>query len=777
MRPWVSVPLDHPRVAVGLCVALTVLSVPGVLRLPLETDGRSLFAPEHPALRFQREVDDTYASAEFLVIGIESAPGADVFAPAPLNAVLSLTRRIAALPGVRAEEIRSLATELSPAWSDGALHLTHPIAVAMRNAADVADARAATLREPAFRGVLLSRDARDTAIYVPLDEHADRRALYYRIATIVDEEWRTNPGLASYQAHLLGPAAAESLLGDHVLGDLARLLPLGLAVVALVLWAWFRQMSIVFIGLGEGLAVVLWTLGAMALFGRPISLVTVVMPVILSTYCVADTIHVAQHFSAHCRASGIRSRRYAMEATLDEVVTPIALTSLTTATGFLSFAISPIPPLRDFGLFSALGILFAVALSVLVVPAALLITPFGRAGREIAAHPRITRALEALGAAAARAPRRVVALVTLATVALGAGAWRLEIRDSWVQNFSAGSPLVRGDRWFNRAFYGSNVFNVIVTPRGRSVHDPAFLSEMARLQGRLEGMDEVGGTRSLIDPLRTVSRVLEGQSRIPRTARESHEWGLLYRMAGGSHDIGFYLDPEETATNVWVFLNHASYERTAAVLREVERFEWRLPPEQTPIVRAAGDAYLGYRLVDSIASGQVTSALVALGSTFLVIWWMVRSIPKALLVVLPVTLSVVWNFGVMGWFGLPLGVATSTFCAIAFGLGDDFAMHWIARLCLGLERGLAWDRAIRFTSGSTGGAILLQGFVVLFGFSVLLVSSAPPNRYLALVLCLNLATCLGASLIVLPAVATLLRRGFATYAPAASPVALEERSA
>ncbi len=144
--------------------------------------------------------------------------------------------------------------------------------------------------------------------------------------------------------------------------------------------------------------------------------------------------------------------------------------------------------------------------------------------------------------------------------------------------------------------------------------------------------------------------------------------------------------------------------------------------------------------------------------TFLIVWWMLRSWTTAVLVVLPVTLSVAWNFGFMGWTGLPLGVATSTFCAIAFGVGVDFALHWIARLELGLGRGLGWREAVRFTGESTGGAILLQGLVLVLGFSVLLLSNAPPIRYLALVLGINLVACLGASLFLLPAMATLMMR-------------------
>lgn len=763
---WARLPLARPRLTVAAALLLSCAWLPALTRLRLETDGRDLFAPDHPAVAFQKTVDDTFASSDFLVVGVEAAPGGELFSPAPLNAVLRLTRRISALPGVRAEEVRSLATEPAAERSGGLLRLAPPLVETVRGPGQAAGVRAAALREPAFRGVLLSADGRSTAIYVPLERGADRHALVGQVAGLIDEEWARDPGLRGCRAHLVGPAAAESKLGDHVLTDLARLLPLALGVVALTLWSWFRRAPLVLVGLGEGVTVVLATLGLMGLLDKPLSLVTVVIPVILSTYCVADTIHVAQCFGAHCR-TGQGSRRQAMERTLDEVLSPVLFTSLTTAAGFLSFALSPIPPLRDFGLFSAFGVVFALAVSVFVVPSGLLLSGVGEGRRERADHPKISLGLERLGAAAAGSPWRVLALAALATAAIGAGAARLRIQDSWVRNFDAASPLVVSDRWFNRSFHGSNVLNVVIRPAGGRVHDPAFLGELERLQARLAAMPEVGGGLSLADPLRTVSRALEGTGRLPRDERESHEWSLLHRMAGGARSLDPYLDAGETAASLWVFLNRADSARTAAVMREVDRFDWRLPGE--PDVRLAGDAWLGHLLVDSIARSQRSSALAALAATFLMVLWMLRSFSSAALAVLPVALSVLWNFGLMGWIGLPLGVATSTFCAIAFGIGVDFAIHWIARLRLGLARGLEWEEAIRFTGASTGGAILLQGAVVLLGFAVLLASSVPPNRHLAFVLSVNLAASLAASLVLLPAVATLMRRWFGLRRPILAP--------
>jgi predicted RND superfamily exporter protein len=143
--------------------------------------------------------------------------------------------------------------------------------------------------------------------------------------------------------------------------------------------------------------------------------------------------------------------------------------------------------------------------------------------------------------------------------------------------------------------------------------------------------------------------------------------------------------------------------------------------------------------------------------TFLLVLAMLRSMKLAFLAVLPVSLAVLWNFGAMGWMGVPLGVATSTFSAIALGMGVDFALHWMARFRLSQDCEINWQEALRITGARTGGAILLNAMVLILGFGVMVLSRVPPNQRLGLMMCANLLACATASLVVLPAFVALTK--------------------
>jgi predicted RND superfamily exporter protein len=750
--------LDHPRLVVGVFAAMTLAWFIALPRLHLETDGRALFDPGHPALEFEKRIDREHATGDFVVVAVSTTGAHGVFTPAVLNGILRLTHRLQELPGAVGGEVRSLATVATPAWTQQGLALSPPLTGEVRSQAEATAVRAVVEADPLLPGVLVSKDRRGAAIYVPIEAGADRRRLIHSIRELAAEELGgiAFPGERP-RAYVLGPAAAESLLGEHVLRDLAVLLPLALAVVVGLFWLWFRGTAMAVVGLGEALAVVTWSLGLLAATGGGVSLVTVVMPVILATYGMADTVHIAHRFREKLSAGpGRRQPRAAMEEALDEIFRPVVFTSLTTGLGFLAFATSPIPPLRDFGLFTAFGIFCSLGVSLLVIPSALLLAPgAGRLVRDLAPGVSSVRWLQAAVGAASRHRVAVLTAFALASVLISLGTLRLKVQDSWIHNFSPRSELVQADGWFNRNFLGSNVLRVVLdSGEPEAAHQPEFLRELDRLQAHLARMPEVGGSLSLADQLAGVGRAFEGSGRLPQSWHEVGEWMLLHEIADGRGGLARYVDPTGRTAVLWVFLNHADYRRSAAVLAAVQSFRWQ-HGSSPPDVHFAGDAYLGFLLVDSIARAQRTSLVGALVAILILVFWMQRSVTASVLAVLPVSLAVLWNFGFMGWVGLPLGVATSTFSAISIGMGVDFALHWLARERLALQSGASWEEAQSQTAASTGGAVLLQGVSLLLGFGILLLSSTPPNRHLGALMCVNILACVATTLFLLPAAGSL----------------------
>jgi len=157
--------------------------------------------------------------------------------------------------------------------------------------------------------------------------------------------------------------------------DLRVLIPVVVAVMAAVLFLSFRSVRGVGLPLLVVLVSTLWTVGSMALAGAPMTPFGVVLPVMLIAIGAADGIHILNKYYEEVagpgRARRSRARRAIVRATMGELAVPVILTSLTTAAGFLALMTSFLWPQRQFGLFTALGILYAMALSLTLIPALL----------------------------------------------------------------------------------------------------------------------------------------------------------------------------------------------------------------------------------------------------------------------------------------------------------------------------------------------------------------------------------------------------------------------
>jgi predicted RND superfamily exporter protein len=455
--------LDRPAGCLTGVAVLTLLLGSGLLRLELRTDGASLHPGGNAVIARTREDRLAFLEREQVIVLVTSRPGAPaVESREGLVRLRDLHWELASLPGVDRIRPRSLVTLLDP---NPALPLVS-IVEFLRDIPEDPDELAAMrdrLHEFSLaEGLYLSADGRAAAIYVPLATGSDRREVVAQLSG-----WVADEAGDDFELRLLGPAVAEVELGDTVLLDLAWLVPLMIAAIAALLFLCLRTTGGVLIPLAAVLLVLVWTLGAMGHCGVPVTLVTTILPVVLMSMAVTDEIHLLERFQAHRGAEGHTGERddtrRAIGASLHDVGRPIVLTSLTTATGFLSFLTAAMPPIQHFGVFTAVGILLAMLLTFTFVPALLMTLPpryFERRGAPARGRPSALLFHERF---VLRRPGAAALLGGLFVLAAVPGLLRLSVQDAWVDNFDPGSDLVSAEHDFNARFWGSYRFDVVIS--------------------------------------------------------------------------------------------------------------------------------------------------------------------------------------------------------------------------------------------------------------------------------------------------------------------------
>ena len=208
-------------------------------------------------------------------------------------------------------------------------------------------------------------------------------------------------------------------------------------------------------------------------------------------------------------------------------------------------------------------------------------------------------------------------------------------------------------------------------------------------------------------------------------------------------------------TNYWqslttVFLKDANFVDTAKLMSDIRDYEREHLAPKGIKLGFAGDVAVSQSLISGIVTTQMQSLIWSLAGIFLVTSFFGGSWRWGFYCLLPSLLAVVVKFAVMGWAGIPLGVATSMFAAMTLGIGVNCAIH----LLEGCRQACAADasptEALQVSLRQTGPPALINTLAMSLGFGVLLLSQVPANARLGILLVLGLVNCFVASLLLLP---------------------------
>jgi len=892
--------IRHPKRVIAFAFLLTLAVAPGMLRLKLRTDGHALVPPDAPEIQQDHRIRADFGLNDPLVVFIRTTHPQGLFNSHTLQLVQDLSDAFEKLEGVHAAGVFSLATEVSDRVFPGTLRFRRFLDPIPTTPQELDSLRRNMRDVRLYNGTLISNDEKATAVMVGVPPGADRTVFYRRVRETVASQ-----GDIPETIDIIGAPVAEALLGAHILEDLgvpasllggwsashqteppkgtpknlhelrqfiARhvgLVPLAIAIMALVFVVRFRSVTAAALPLMEVGACLIVVFAVMGWLGVPVYLTTTVMPIILTATGITDEIHVFSRYRRQLLARPGEDHIDVLLSTMKEMTPPVVMASLTTAIGFLSFAVSSIIPVRTFGLFTAFGIVFCMMWSLSVIPAMLtLISPHRFTGRQrLPAGGRREEwsPFRGLGSALIRRRAVVLPLALLLLAAAPLGIRQIVVQDSWIDGFSDESDFRRATVAFNEQFLGTHILQVCVDAgfealtgelsadavdvrwiklpgdivadpqslvgrriRLRNMREPGLVGppsradelrrewwswiQMASRQGNrifvgceprhgspqfalhftpgdkaryeittspllkpemvrriadLESFIEnhdgeaVGGVVGTADYVSTVSYMSRGRKEAERAIPNNVEriewiWGEYERLRGYDRRRQL-VDTDYGRSIVTVLMKNANFVGTARLMREIRDYERANLAPHGISLSFAGDVAVSQTLIDAIVGTQIISVVGSLAGDFLVTAVLGRSVIFGLLCILPSSLAILLNFAVMGWAGIPLGVATSMFSAMTLGIGVDYAIHLLERYRLSRGDGLDLRDALREAVAVTGSAISVDTLAVCLGFGIMMLSQVPANARLGGLLVLSLVNCFAATILILPAILSLRR--------------------
>ena len=224
-------------------------------------------------------------------------------------------------------------------------------------------------RYPDVKEKFISPDNQAICMYVRLkDSLSDRQGqeLLYFLRNTLDF-------YAFDRYHFSGKIDTQQTYLEAIQSELMILSLLSLGFIVLILYLTFRTFWGVIIPLFITVLAVCWTLGTLTACGGSINIMTAIIPPIIMVVALSDVIHLMARF--HEQLQLTIDRKLAIQIALRDIGIAILLTSITTAIGFLSLTYADIQPFIEFGLFTAVGVIYAWILTITLLPVLLNMFP------------------------------------------------------------------------------------------------------------------------------------------------------------------------------------------------------------------------------------------------------------------------------------------------------------------------------------------------------------------------------------------------------------------
>ena len=505
MRKFANLVIKYRVVIIVLTIVLTGFLGYQLKNLKINSDILTYLPQDDPLVVLFNEVGNKFGGSSLAMVALETD---NVFNYKTLNRVDEITERFKHMDGV--SEVMSLTDILDIKKTEWGLEVGNLID--RRNIPEdpneLEKLMAYTLSKDMYRGSLVSEDGKITVIIARLVEDIDKIEAGKQMKEIVKET------KGKEKIYYGGMPFQMIFLADIIKKDLSKLVPLVILLVMITLYFSFRSFRGVFLPLSTVLMSTVWALGIMSLMKIPLTIAADAIPVLLIAIGSAYGIHMLSKYNEDVRLGDTRIQ--GIKDALSEVGIPIFLAGITTLIGFLAFLSSDLSLIRELGIFTAIGVMFAMLISVTFLPAVLSFLRVGKVklNQKGVEDNLLTRLMDKLGRFVLRNEKLIIGIGIAIILASLVAIPRLQREVNMIDYFEKDSEIRQTEEMMEEKLGGSIPIQLLV--KG-DLKDPFVLKEMLKFEKYLEAQSNVNDPQSIADLICEINGVMNDHYTIPET--------------------------------------------------------------------------------------------------------------------------------------------------------------------------------------------------------------------------------------------------------------------
>ncbi len=722
----------------------------GIQFLTINNDTRVFFSKENPQLQALEALENTYSKSDNVLFVVEPKDG-NVFTGKTLQAVIELTDHSWQVPySSRVDSITNFQhTEVE---EDDLI-----VEDLVRDTDNITEdglerVKKITLTEPQLVNNLVSSSGHVTGVNIiilaPGKSRNEVREVAVFARSIADGFREKNPDINLYIA---GGVMFDNAFGEASENDMVSLIPLMFATLILITGLLLRSVF----GTVSTLAVIMFSMitgmGLAGWLGISINPASVNAPTLILTLAVADSVHILVTMFQYMNQGNSRHDAIAESVRLNLV--PVFLTSVTTATGFLTMNLSDVPPFRDLGNIVAVGVMSAFVFSVLFLPAFVAVLPLKKKPVGNFKGCSCGRVADLV----INKRRQLFSGTLIIIFILATGLLLIEFNDDFVTYFDERYDVRIASDFAEENMTGlDRIEYSLESGETGGINNPDYLMAVAKFTEWYRKQPKVVHVSTISDTMKRLNRDMHGGDeayyRIPEQRDLAAQYLLLYEMSlPFGLDLNNQINVDKSATRMIITLR----DMTAIEIRQLDEkaSEWlSVNAPESMYTHGSGISMMWAHITGRNIKSMINACFWALVLISGILMFAFRSVRIGLLSLVPNLAPAFMAFGFWGIIKGEVGLGLSVVVTMTIGIVVDDTVHFLSKyLRARREQYMEPSVAIRYAFDNVGSAMWITTAALVAGFMVLTLSGYKMNFDMGLMSAITITLALALDFLFLPA--------------------------
>jgi len=608
---------------------------------------------------------------------------------------------------------------------------------------------------PIYRNLLFADSADVMVMAVTMNKDAINQKIRETIVHDIDllaRDFGTSHGL---NMHFSGLPYVRTQYAIMIKADLIKFIILAAAMLAIILFLFFRSFKVVFFSLLVVSFGVIFSLGMIALLDYKITILTGMIPTVIIVIGIPNCVFLLNKYHQEFLKHGNKIK--ALQRTIQKVGNAIFLTNLTTAAGFATFMIIQNRILNRFGQVASLNILILFILSISLIPIIFSFLPDPDKKQTKHLENKWIKFVVNWFIKAVTDKRKYIFIsVSVFMILAIIGITKMKATGYIVDDISKDHPIYVDLKFFEHYMHGVMPLEVLIdTRKPNGVLQMRTLKKVEAFQNKLESYSQLSPSLSLVDGLKFARQAyFNGNEKYYRMPSNQEKNFILSYLKGQDDNKQFlysYVDSLNQKLRVSMRVEDiGTYGMSVlqdSLLNDLKHF---FPPDKystsltgSSLTFSLGTSYLVRNLFWSLGLA------VLLISVFMA--FMFKSLRMVMISIMPNILPLVVTAGLMGFFGIPIKMSTVLVFSVAFGISVDTAIHFLAKYRQELQSiDISPESAVLNAIKEVGVSIIYTVIILFLGFGIFVASDFGGTVAMGVLVSITLFVAVFSNLLLVP---------------------------